>query len=99
MGVWYLYCTKNDDFYVFDKSGEHVIEICGKSNGWFRTFNKGVELVHWVTGVTREQKMEGKEVVIDVIMKDVKDGKEVNEIEESSRSIFGLTSRTRDTRL
>jgi len=90
VGVWYLYCTKNNDFYLFDKSGEHVIEFCEKSSGWFRTFNKGEELVHWTTGITKEQKMEGKEGVIDLIMKEINDGKrDINVIEETVQSVFG----------
>ena len=92
VGVWYLYCTKTDDFYVFDKTGEHVIEYCGKSSGWFRTFCKGMELVHWVTGVTEPQKMEGKEIVIDVLVKGINEGKEVNVIDETCRGSFGSLS-------
>ena len=92
VGVWYLYCTKTDDFYAFDKTGEHVIEYCGTSSGWFRTFCKGMELVHWVTGVTEPQKMEGKETVIDVLVKGINEGKEVNVIDETCRGSFGSLS-------
>ena len=83
-GDWFLYVTEGDVLYVFDEGREHVLEFSKRSNGWFRSANGSVEVVHFVTGVTKRQVMKGRKEVLDKVM---------SEEEEKKKKIFELSGK------